>query len=108
MPNMQRATLSILIVAFVCTTLVVQTQEPSALPLTQLHYGFFTLKFSADGSFTLQGQGWPTFDGSWTANKDELTVVTPTVQDCGGRGRYRVRLDGTHVALTMIADPCEP
>jgi hypothetical protein len=103
-----RSAISMAAVAFLCSTLVVRTQQASAIPSTPLHYGFFTLTFSVDGAFTLQGQGWPTFDGSWTANKDELTVVTPTVQDCGGRGRYRFRLEGTHVVLTMIADSCEP
>ena len=103
-----RTTIGVFALAFSCATLVVHSQQASAVPSTPLRYGFFTLKFSADGAFTLQGQGWPTFNGSWTANKDELTVMTPAVQDCSGQGRYRFRLDGTHIVLTLIEDPCAP
>jgi len=101
-----RCTFGVSVVVFLGATLGVATQQSSAVPTTPLHYGFFTLKLSPDGTFALQGEGWPTFNGSWKANKDELTITTPSVQDCGGPGRYRFRLDGTHLLLGLIDDGC--
>jgi len=101
-------TLGVSVIAFLGATLDVGTQQSFAVPTTPLHYGFFTLKLSPDGTFALQGEGWPTFNGSWKANKDELTVTTPTVQDCGGVGRYRFRVDGTRFRFALIDDGCVP
>jgi outer membrane protein assembly factor BamB len=86
----------------------VTAQQAPALPSGPLHYGFFTLRFAPDGTLALEGQGWPTFKGTWKAEKDELTVSSPAVQDCGGPGRYRFRLAGTHVLLSVLNDDCVP
>jgi outer membrane protein assembly factor BamB len=88
------------------TTVAVGTQQLP--PSTPLHYGAFTLRFAPDGAFALEGQGWPTFNGTWKAVNDQLTMSTPTVQDCAGPGRYRFHLDGTHLVMTLIDDACEP
>ncbi len=93
-------------VACLCATLNVSTGQSAAIPSTPLHYGLFTLRLSPDGALALQGEGWPTFSGSWRAEKDELTVRTPAVEDCVGLGRYRFRMDGTHLVLTVIEDGC--
>lgn len=101
-----RFTIAVTLVAFLCGTLSVNTRQSAAVPSTPLHYGFFTLRLSADGSLALQGEGWPAFIGSWRANKDELTVRTPAVEDCAGAGRYRFRMDGKQLVLTVIEDEC--
>ena len=103
-----RCTIGVSVVAFLCATPILGTRQSPAIPSTPLHYGFFTLKLSADGTLALQGQGWPTFNGSWKTNRDELTVTTPSVEDCVGPGRYRFRLDGTHLVLALIEDGCVP
>jgi outer membrane protein assembly factor BamB len=90
------------------TAVAVSTQQTSAVPSQPLRYGFFTVTFAADGVFTLQGQGWPTFNGTWKRDNDQLSIVTPAVEDCGGAGRYRFSLDGTHLVLRLIDDGCEP
>ena len=51
------------VVAIVSSTFVVTAQQTGALPATPLHYGFFTLTFSSDGSVSLRGDGWPAFSG---------------------------------------------
>jgi outer membrane protein assembly factor BamB len=89
-----------------CTTVAVGTQQSP--PSTPLHYGAFTLRFAPDGAFALEGQGWPTFNGTWKAVNDQLTMSTPAVQDCAGPGRYRFHLDGRHLVMTLIDDACEP
>ena len=72
-----------------------------------MHYGAFTLKFGTDGGLSLDGQGWPSFKGTWKADGDVLTLSTP-MERCDGSGRYRFRLEGTHLLLTLIDDGCEP
>ena len=54
--------------------------EPAAqqnpLPSTPLTYGFFTVSFAGDGTFSLQGTGWPTMAGTWKAAGEEVTIST--------------------------------
>jgi len=85
----------------------VQTQ-PLLLPSTPLHYGEFTVRFASGGVFSLDRQGWPTLGGTWNATKDELSIAAPDEPKCPGTGRYRFRVEGTHLLLTLIDDSCEP
>ncbi len=94
--------------AVVSAAAVVQTQPVLLPPATPLHYGAFTVRFAPGGAFSLGGQGWPTFGGTWNATKDELAIATPTVPKCTDTGRYRFRVEGTHLLLTVIDDRCEP
>jgi outer membrane protein assembly factor BamB len=85
------------------------TQSPQSLPSTPLRYGAFTLKLAPDGAFALAAQGWPPFNGTWKAEKDELTVsTTGGPKGCEGAGRYRFRTEGTHVLFRVVADDCVP
>ncbi len=97
---------------FVITVAVAaaSAQQPTpAIPSTPLRYGAFTLKLSPDGAFALNGQGWPPFKGTWKAEQDELTISTAGgPQSCGTVGRYRVRVEGTRLLLTVVADDCVP
>jgi outer membrane protein assembly factor BamB len=103
-----RITTCLLAIGLSVSAAAVSTQQTSGIPSTPMRYGFFSIAFASNGSFSLEGQGWPTFKGSWKAVRDELTVATPGVQDCSGPGRYRFRLEGTHLVFTLIEDSCEP
>jgi len=85
----------------------VKSQPPPLPPATALHYGAFTLKLGSSGAMTLEAQGWPSLSGTWKAVQDQLTVSTSGAPDCAGEGRYRFRVEGTHLLLTLIEDPCE-
>ena len=62
-------------------------------------FGFFTARFAPGGAFTLAGDGWPTFAGTWALEANEVRLATPGVRNCEGPGRYRVRNDrGTRAA----------
>ncbi len=98
--------LSIAVLA--CATASVSSQQSVSLPPGPLHYGAFTLKLDPGGAVSLEAQGWPTFNGTWKTLKDELTVSMPTAPSCPAPGRYRFRLDGTHLLLSLIDDACEP
>ena len=78
------------------------------IPASPLEYGFFTLQFSADGGFSLKGEGWPTFAGTWTREGQEVVVRTPAVNNCPSDGRYRYQVDGPRILLTLVSDACVP
>jgi outer membrane protein assembly factor BamB len=91
--------------------------QPGQLPRSPpppgpLYFGVFTATFATDGTFTLEGQGWPSFRGTWTADlvNATLDILTPGVEaPCDGAARYGFK----HVAeggvtLYLIEDPCRP
>jgi outer membrane protein assembly factor BamB len=78
------------------------------LPSAPLTYGFFTVQFSADGTFSLRGDGWPTFAGTWKADDRELNIATPSVAKCEAAGRYRFRVDDERLRLEVLTDDCTP
>ena len=94
--------------ALSCSAVLAAGGQTSVLPSTPLHYGAFTLRLGADGALSLEGHGWPTVTGRWKTVMDELTVSTTDPPDCPDPGRYRFRLDGTHLMLALIGDACEP
>ena len=106
--NNNRGFVWLSVAAVVSAAAVVQTQPVLVPPSTPLHYGAFTVRFAPGGVFSLEGQGWPTFGGTWNATKDELAIATPAVPKCTDTGRYRFRVEGTHLLLTVIDDRCEP
>jgi hypothetical protein len=99
--------------AITTTTTAVPTsarpQTDVQLPVTPLKFGAFTARFDADGTFKLEGTGWPALSGSWKRSGAELELVTAKPpRGCDGPGRYRARLDGKHVSFELIADDCVP
>jgi hypothetical protein len=95
--------------AVLTVTLAAAARQASPLPAGDLQYGAFTVRFAPDGAFTLQGQGWPTFTGSWKSEGDELTIVTTGgPPPCSAPGRYRVRVERGRVSLAVVADACTP
>ena len=85
-----------------------QTPAQASLPPAPLVYGFFTVQFSADGAFSLKGEGWPTFVGTWKSDGGNVVISTPAVKSCEAEGRYRFAVDGTRVVLDLVSDACQP
>lgn len=83
-----------------------QEAQPS-LPSTPVTYGFFSAQFGGDGAFTLKGSGWPALSGTWKAAGEEIAIVTDGPKECAEAGRYGFRMNGTHLVLTVVADPCQ-
>jgi len=93
--------------ALICGIAAVTAQH--ALPSAPLHYGFFNITFASDGALTLEGDGWPTFKGTWKVEKDEVTLLTTGGPPaCTAAGRYRFRSEGAQLFLTLVADDCIP
>ena len=84
--------------------------QRAPFPSTPLRYAAFIIRFAPDGTFSLSGQGWPTFGGTWNAERGELTLATTggPPEQCAAPGRYTFTVDGTRVQLTMVADDCVP
>ena len=88
------------------------TPPSPPLPSSRLHYGFFAVMFAPDGAFTLEGKEWPAFTGTWKSQGDEITLLTSggpkSSEDCSRPGRYRFRVEGTRLTLTLLSDECVP
>lgn len=86
-------------------------QPASPLPSTPLHFGVFTATFASDGTFTLEGQGWPTFRGTWKADGTAIEILTPGLKAprCDGPGRYELyHVAAGGVTLHLVEDACTP
>ena len=104
-------TVARLIAAIVCcaAVAVVAQQTTPQLPSAPLQYGAFTIQFASDGVFTILGKEWPPFKGSWTVERDEVTLTTTgEPPECTQPGRYRFRVENMRLSLALLSDDCVP
>jgi outer membrane protein assembly factor BamB len=79
------------------------------VPTNSMKFGAFVTQFNSDGTFKLEGTGWPTMKGNWKSKGDEIELsMSGGPKGCDGPGRYRIRIDGKHVSLDLISDECTP
>jgi len=79
------------------------------LPQEKMTFGAFLVRFAPDHTFVLEGQGWPTFKGTWTRDGSRVELKTPGLPDgCDVAGRYDVHVEGAHVSFTVVDDTCAP
>ena len=85
-------------------------QSP-ALPSGPMVYGYLTAQFSADGTFTMSGTGWPSLTGSWkTSGRDiEFVTASAALKDpaCVAPGKYRYQVEGRQVTFELVQDTCK-
>ena len=78
------------------------------LPSQPLRFGAFTARFDPAGTFTVEGQGWPKLEGTWTIQGAEIELRTPSApKECAQPARYRVAAADGHPTFALIADPCQ-
>jgi outer membrane protein assembly factor BamB len=88
-------------------TIVQQTSVQ--LPSYPLRFGVFVARFETGGTFTLEGDGWPTLKGNWKSEGDEIELSTyGGSAGCEGSGRYRLRMDGSRINFNLVSDDCTP
>ncbi len=90
------------------TAAIEANQTSTALPSAPLQFGFFIARFDPQGTFVLDGQGWPALGGTWRADAAEIALTSTGVADCAATGRYRFRVEGARVSFELIADDCTP
>jgi outer membrane protein assembly factor BamB len=83
-------------------------QQP-APPSYPLQFAAFSARFAADGAFTLEGPGWPAFEGTWKGDGAEVEILTPVPSNgCDQPGRYRWRTENARTTFDLVSDACQP
>jgi len=91
-----------------CLTSQAQSTNPQ-LTAGSMKFGAFASRFDANGTFTLNGTGWPAMGGNWKSTGDEIEVTTANApKSCEGAGRYRVIVEGKRVSFEVVEDTCTP
>lgn len=87
-----------------------QSPRESPLPAGPLAFGAFLGEFRADGSFTIEGQGWPPLRGTWEVAGEVLTLrLSEAPAGCEAPARFAFRVAGGHLALELTGeDACVP
>jgi outer membrane protein assembly factor BamB len=74
-------------------------------PEGPLAFGAFVAEFAPDGKLRIEGEGWPTFEGSWQRAGAEVALST---SECDAPGRYRFTVVGSRLSVSLVADECTP
>ena len=87
--------------------------EASALPSTPMAFGAFTATFDPNGTFSMQGQGWPAFRGTYKTERPNggqpgtIELLTPDAAGgCDKPARYTYAVKGAHVTFALVSDGC--
>jgi outer membrane protein assembly factor BamB len=84
-------------------------QADVQIPSHPLKFGIFVARFDPSGTFTLEGDRWPTLKGTWKSNADEILLSTSGGPGgCEGAGRYKVRTHDNRVGFDLVSDDCTP
>ena len=75
------------------------------LPDYPLTLGVFVMQFYPGGTFSIEGKGWPTVNGSWKLNGSELELGVGA-GSCEVAGRYRLRREGKGLGFELVSDEC--
>ena len=76
-----------------------------SLPSGPMAFGEFGGQFRADGTFSITGEGWPAFTGTWKADGGQVALtLAPPIADCPGTGRYTFVVAGAHVTFRVVDD----
>jgi outer membrane protein assembly factor BamB len=80
----------------------------ATIPSGTLAMRDFRLQFDPAGTFTLDGdRGWPPINGSWSLTGSEITLKSsPGAKPCASDARYKWSIEGSRLALDVIADDC--
>lgn len=86
-----------------------QAAAASDLPSNPMKFGAFNARFDPAGTFTLEGDRWPKWNGNWKKTDKELELTTIGGSGgCDRAGKYRVNMQGTNISFDLISDECTP
>src|SRR6266536_535243 len=96
-----------MVVSSVSKLAVASQQTDVQIPSNSLTFGVFVARFDSSGTFTLEGDRWPSMKGNWKSKGDEIELsMTGGPNGCNGPGRYRIRVNGNRVGFDIISDEC--
>jgi outer membrane protein assembly factor BamB len=99
----------LLAAALVASIPAIEAQQATPIPSGPLKFAAFSARFGADGSFAIEGPGWPAFKGTWKRAGGEVELLTPgAAGGCDTTARYRVSVDKGHVTFDLVSDACMP
>lgn len=94
------------------------SSQQDTLVAGPLRFGAFEARFhpGADqrpAHFEIEGQGWPSFTGTWHLDRDRLILTPPgsraDAEPCDRAATYRVEvIDGAHLRFDVEEDECRP
>ena len=108
MKNLFRSIYSLATIALLTSTVgvpVLAQESNVKLPSEPLKFGAFIAQFDPGGTLKVQGAGWPTIEGNWKVNGNEIEFTMEPPR-CVRPGRYRVRTESNHVGFDVISDEC--
>jgi outer membrane protein assembly factor BamB len=109
MPTLTRLVIVALLFVAGAAGALARAQQPPGPPAYPLQFAGFAARFQPDGTFSLEGSGWPTFTGTWKSTAGGIEIVTPDAPGgCDKPGRYRVATGNGRTTLDAVADDCRP
>ena len=110
--NCKRLGLALVLVTGIVATsasrsAVTGQQTDVQVPSYPLRFGVFVARFDTVGTFTLEGDRWPSLRGSWKSKADEIELsMSGGPAGCEGSGRYRLRIHGSRISFNLVSDNC--
>src|SRR5260370_32483930 len=85
-------------------------QQAAPIPSEPLKFGGFSARFGGDGTFALEGPGWPAFKGTWKRDGAEIELLTAggAAGGCHKAGPYPAPVGKGHPTPALRLDPCPP
>lgn len=93
-----------MLTAFVLLALSSLQQEP--LLSGPLVFGGFRGELSSDGTYRIEGEGWPALAGTFSLHGSEIDLAPSSESECTDPGRYRVETGDGHMTFSLLQDPC--
>ncbi len=86
------------------------SQSDSPLPAGPLAFGAFVGEFKGDGSFSIEGAGWPPMAGTWTLDGEALELsLADAPSGCDAPARYDFEVSDGRLHLSLSdTDDCMP
>jgi outer membrane protein assembly factor BamB len=95
-------------IVFTIPTIAIR-QTDVKIPSSPLKFGVFVARFDSGGTFTLEGDRWPSMKGNWKIKGDEIELAMPEApKGCEGTGKYRLKNEDNRLSFNLVADDCVP
>lgn len=81
-------------------------QAQDGVPSGPLVFGGFRGELFRDGTYRIEGEGWPALTGSYGLTGNEIDLTPSSESECENAGRYRFETSDGRMTLFLVQDPC--